>query len=200
MALPITDLPYRGYAPTTWDTVTAKRIIDELNTLGNTVANLPTSAGAKVVGRNRRTNSVAQNITSGVQSGATAIMDTSASMVSGHAYQVYSPGFGIWSQVRAGIIVRAQLTYTTNGSAPNTISTTLDMSQVATLSGGNVIAVNIGKIYVATANITFRCLLSAYLIGPSGGDYATHYGAADWPTDLVILDMSTDPGVNGTNY
>lgn len=191
---------YYGHAAPTWDTVTAQRIIDATNShIGNAgLHGGGADLAGKVVGRNRRTT------TSGLipftsnnnQGNATKIIEASASMTSGRVYQVYSPGFGLYG--RSATIVRAQITYTTNGAVPGTTSTTLDMSQVELLPGDNVIACNIGKLYPATGNITFRCLLSAYLINAGSGADAAAYGASDWPIDLVILDVGTDPGASGT--
>ena len=195
MALPITDLPYRGHAPITWDTVTLKRVIDELNALGAGGGDL----AGRVVARNRRT-STKSGITGSSQGSATKILDTGPVVCSANRlYQVYSPGFGVYGTV--GTVLRAQITYTTDGSTPGVTSTTLDMSQVSMLAGDNVSACNIGKLFGTVANtLTCRFLLSAYLINPGGGASCAAYGANDWPNDLIVADVGVDPGASGSVF
>jgi hypothetical protein len=184
VALPITDLPYRGHAPVTWDTQTLKRVIDELNALGVTVG--AGGAGAKgVVGWKIGSPAVSVNN----PPGEAQVMTTYADVISGRMYECAL--MNITADISGTDATEFGIRYTTDGSVPTNASPEMAIS--LRISQFKLAAIRI--LYGAPANqrLYIRAAIKSLTPGQTVRSWCPGVGAI-----LMINDVGVTPGQTGS--
>ena len=147
-----------------------------------------------VVARARRTTNGTSTTatTQGTSQGVLRLDDIP--LISGRLYRVFCRG-GVFASAYGRY--SSSLQYTTDGSTPTNASASLQQAGGELANPGFVELYTMTVHYTPASNETFSVLLTYWRT--NGTATLTHYGAADWPTEIVIEQLGVDPGATGTS-
>lgn len=115
-------------------------------------------------------------------------------ILAGRAYELQATG-GIFPNA-ANLHCDMFLRHTTDGSTPGVASPALMQESMELNRNGFVYGYKIRYIHVPPADQTLSLLITA--IQTVGGSIAA-YAAANWPTEITIIDLGGDPGDTGVD-
>lgn len=145
-----------------------------------------------VVARHKRTTSATTTTqTTGTSAQGVCRLDDVA-LKAGRLYRITAHGGAYLSTSGRN---KWRLTYTTDGSTPAANSTVLRDIQHNNPGSDIVLEAEVSGTYTPGSDLSFSVLFSHYVSTGTGGVF----GSSDWPVELVIEDLGTDPGSTGTN-